>query len=68
VRKEFRLLRTQRLAVGAGIFNLLNMNTVISVTTRSGASCGRITTAGGNTATLPFLPGRNVQFTVNYSF
>jgi hypothetical protein len=67
VRKDFRFSK-HKVAVGADIFNLLNLNTVTSITTRSGASYRAITTAGGNTTTLPFLPGRNVQFTLNYSF
>lgn len=66
-RKEFRY-RTHRLGLGVDVFNLLNINTVTSVTTRSGASYGIVTTAPGNTATLPFIPGRNVQFTLNYTF
>jgi len=67
VRKDFRL-RTHRLGAGVDVFNLLNVNTVTSITTRSGSSYGVTTTAPGNTTTLPFVPGRNVQFTVNYSF
>ena len=67
VRKDFRL-RTHRLGAGVDVFNLLNVNTVTSITTRSGSSFGVTTTAPGNTTTLPFVPGRNVQFTVNYSF
>ena len=43
------------------MFNLLNKNTVTSITTQSGASFGRVTTAAGNTTTLPFLPGRDVH-------
>lgn len=67
VRKDFQFAK-HKIAVGADIFNLLNLNTVTSVNTRSGSTFGRITTAAGNTATLPFLPGRNVQLTLNYSF
>jgi hypothetical protein len=68
-RKEFRFVGTHQVAIGVDVFNLLNSNTVTSVTTRSGASFGKVTTAiSGNTATLPFIPGRNVQFTLNYSF
>jgi len=50
--------------------NLLNINTITSVTNRSGARFGFATsTASVNgTAVLPFVPGRNVQFTANYSF
>lgn len=66
-RKEFRY-RTHRVALGVDIFNLLNVNTVTSITTRSGPNFGLVTTAPGNTATLPFIPGRNVQFTLNYTF
>jgi len=66
-RKEFRY-RAHRLALGVDVFNLLNINTVTSITTRSGPAFGRVTTAPDNTATLPFIPGRNVQFTLNYTF
>jgi hypothetical protein len=68
VRKEFRLSSNHRAGIGVDIFNLLNKSTVTSVTAQSGASYGRVTTAAGNTATLPFLPGRNVQITFNHSF
>jgi hypothetical protein len=68
VRKEFRLFSNQKFGIGLDVFNLLNKNTVTSITTRSGASFGVVTTAAGNTTTLPFLPGRNGQFTLNYSF
>jgi hypothetical protein len=68
VRKEFRLFRNHKVAVGLDVFNLLNKNTVTSITTQSGPNFGRVTSAAGNTQTLPFLPGRNVQFTLNYSF
>ena len=68
VHKEFRLSSNHKAGIGVDVFNLLNKSTVTSVTTRSGASFGRVTTAAGNTTTLPFLPGRNVQITVNYSF
>jgi hypothetical protein len=68
VRKEFRLASNHRAGIGVDVFNLLNKSTVTSVTAQSGASYGRVTTAAGNTTTLPFLPGRNVQVTVNYSF
>ena len=68
VRKEFRLASNHKAGIGVDIFNLLNKSTVTSVTAQSGASYGRVTTAAGNTTTLPFLPGRNVQITVNYSF
>jgi Carboxypeptidase regulatory-like domain len=67
IRKEFRFA-TQKIAVGVDIFNLTNINTVTSVNTRSGPTFGQALTPGGNTATLPFIPGRNVQFTLNYSF
>jgi hypothetical protein len=67
-RKAFRVFGTQKAEVGVDVFNLLNLSTVTSITTQSGASYGRVTTASGNTATLPFLPGRDVQFTFNYSF
>ena len=66
-RKDFRY-RNHRLALGVDVFNLLNVNTVTSITTRSGATYGLTTTAAGNTTTLPFMPGRNVQFTLNYTF
>ena len=68
MRKEFGLTSRHRAGIGVDVFNLLNKSTVTSITTQSGASFGRVTTAAGNTTTLPFLPGRNVQFTVNYSF
>ena len=68
VRKEFRLVANHKAGIGVDVFNLLNKSTVTSITTQSGASFGRATTAAGNTATLPFLPGRNVQITMNYSF
>jgi hypothetical protein len=68
LRKEFRFASNHKLGVGVDVFNLLNKNTVTSITTRSGASFGIVTTAAGNTTTLPFLPGRNGQFTLNYSF
>jgi hypothetical protein len=68
VRKEFRLASTHRIAVGVDVFNLLNRNTVTSINTRYGPTFGYVTTAAGNTATLPFLPGRDVQLVVNYSF
>ena len=54
--------------IGFDVFNLLNVNTVTSITTRSGATYGLTTTAAGNTTTLPFMPGRNVQFTLNFTF
>jgi hypothetical protein len=68
VRKDFRLFSNHKVGVGVDVFNLLNKNTVTSITTQSGSSFGRVTTAAGNTTTLPFLPGRDVQFTVNYTF
>jgi hypothetical protein len=68
VRKDFRLFSNHKAGIGIDVFNLLNKSTVTSITTQSGASFGRVTTAAGNTTTLPFLPGRNVQFTFNYSF
>jgi hypothetical protein len=68
IRKDFHLVSNQKAGIGIDVFNLLNKNTVTSVTTRSGATYGVVTTAAGNTTTLPFLPGRNIQFTVNYSF
>jgi outer membrane receptor protein involved in Fe transport len=68
VRKEFRLASNHKAGIGVDVFNLLNKSTVTSVTAQSGASYGRVTTVAGNTTTLPFLPGRNVQVTVNYSF
>lgn len=68
VRKDFRIYSSHKAALGIDIFNLLNKNTVTSATVRSGATYGQVTTAAGNTATLPFLPGRNVQITANYSF
>ena len=68
VRKDFQLVAKHKIGVGVDAFNLLNRNTATSITTQSGASYQRVTTASGNTATLPFLPGRDVQFTLNYSF
>jgi hypothetical protein len=68
LRKDFHIHSNHKAGIGVDVFNLLNKNTVTSVTTRSGATYGVVTTAPGNTATLPFLPGRNVQITVNYSF
>jgi outer membrane receptor protein involved in Fe transport len=68
VRKDFRIYGNHRAAIGVDIFNLLNKNTVTSANLRSGATYGQVLTAAGNTATLPFLPGRNVQITANYSF
>jgi hypothetical protein len=62
------LFSNHKVGVGVDVFNLLNKNTVTSITTQSGSSFGRVTTAAGNTTTLPFLPGRDVQFTVNYTF
>ena len=59
---------TGKIAVGLGTLNLTNINTVTSVNTRSGPTFGQALTPGGNTATLPFIPGRNLQFTLNYSF
>ena len=44
VRKDFRFMN-HKIAVGADIFNLLNLNTVTSITTRSGPSYGAIATA-----------------------
>jgi hypothetical protein len=68
VRKEFKL-GGQKVALGVDAFNLLNINTVTSVNTRSGATFGNVVTAiSGNTSALPFIPGRNIQLTVNYSF
>ena len=67
VRKEFQFSR-QRFALGVDIFNLLNINTVTSNNTRSGLTFGQTLTPAGNTATLPFIPGRNVMITFNYSF
>jgi outer membrane receptor protein involved in Fe transport len=66
-RKEFRFAN-QRVALGVDVFNLLNINTVISNNTRSGPTYNRTLTPAGNTATLPFIPGRNVMLTLNYSF
>ncbi len=68
VRKELRLFANHRVALGVDVFNLLNKNTTTSITTQSGPNFARVTSAAGNTQTLPFLPGRNVQFTLNYSF
>ncbi len=68
IRKEFRVAANHKAGIGVDVFNLLNKNTITSVTAQSGASYGRVTTAAGNTTTLPFLPGRNVQITVNYTF
>jgi hypothetical protein len=68
VRKDFRIYGNHKGAIGVDIFNLLNKNTVTSANLRSGATYGQVLTAAGNTATLPFLPGRNVQITANYSF
>src|SRR5262245_11941414 len=67
VRKEFQVA-SQRIALGVDVFNLLNINTVISNNTRSGSTFGQTLTPAGNTATLPFIPGRNVMVTFNYSF
>jgi hypothetical protein len=67
-RKEFRLFGNHRVAAGVDVYNVLNVNTVTSVTTRSGASYGRITTTSGKITDLPFIVGRNVTFTLNYSF
>jgi hypothetical protein len=68
IRKDFQLFRTHKAGFGVDIFNLLNLSTVTSINPVSGSSYERVTTASGNTATLPFLPGRDVQFTFNYSF
>jgi hypothetical protein len=67
-RKEFRLFGNHRVAAGVDVYNVLNVNTVTSITTRSGASYGRITTTSGKITDLPFIVGRNVTFTLNYSF
>ena len=68
LRKEFRLSGSHRLGIGIDVFNLVNANTVTSINTLYGPTFGHVTTAAGNTATLPFLPGRDLQFVVNYSF
>jgi hypothetical protein len=68
LRKEFRLSSNHKLGIGVDVFNLLNENTVTAITTLYGPTFGHVTTAAGNTATLPFLPGRDVQFVVNYAF
>jgi hypothetical protein len=68
VRKDFRIYGNHKGAIGVDIFNLLNKNTVTSANLRSGSTYGYVLTAAGNTATLPFLPGRNVQITANYAF
>jgi hypothetical protein len=67
-RKDFRLISSHKIGVGVDVFNLLNANTVTSVNTLYGPDFGHVTTAAGTTTTLPFLPGRDVQFVVNYSF
>ena len=67
VRKEFRFAK-QQFAAGVDVFNLLNINTVISNNIRSGPTFNRTLTPAGNTATLPFIPGRNVMITFNYAF
>jgi hypothetical protein len=67
-RKDFHLYASHKASFGVDIFNMLNKNTVTSANLRSGSTYGYVLTAAGNTATLPFLPGRNVQFTFNYAF
>jgi len=67
LRKEFQYA-SHRIAVGLDVFNLLNINTVTSNNVRSGPTYNRTLTPAGNTATLPFIPGRDVMITLNYSF
>jgi hypothetical protein len=68
LRKEFRLVSNHKISAGVDVFNLLNKNTVTAINTRFGPTFGNVTTAAGNTATLPFLPGRDVQLVLSYTF
>jgi hypothetical protein len=69
LRKIFRF-SGQSIVVGGDIYNLLNINTVTSLNTRSGATYGFTTTTGGSgsTTSLPFIPGRSLQVTGIYAF
>lgn len=67
-RKEVRLYGSHKAALGIDVYNLLNINTVTSITTRSGPAFGRVTTTSGKTTDLPFITGRNLQLTLNYAF
>ena len=68
-KKDFRFAG-QKLQVGIELFNLLNINTVQQINNRSGATFGRVTSSSGGSKTgeQPFIQGRNIQFSFNYSF
>jgi hypothetical protein len=67
VRKVFRFGR-QRIGVGVDVFNLLNINTITTVSNQSGPRFGFSTSQSTQTTNPPFIPGRNVQLNANYSF
>jgi hypothetical protein len=57
--KQFRLLKTHEFAVRMNVYNVLNANTVLSATTRSGASYGKPTS---------ILPARLAEVSASYKF
>ena len=57
--KQFRFLDTHSMAVRMNVYNVLNSNTVLAVTTRSGATFGRPTS---------ILPARLAEVSASYKF
>jgi hypothetical protein len=57
--KRFRLLGTHELAVRTNVYNVLNANTVLAATTRSGATYGRPTS---------IVPARLGEVSASYKF
>jgi hypothetical protein len=59
VEKQFRVLGAHEFAVRMNVYNVLNSNTVLAVTTRSGPSFGRPTS---------IMPARLAEFSASYKF